>query len=414
MATDFSHTRRLTLHTVIALCLAIIFAFVVRHFTSSILLGGWLRVPGELFLRGLFMLVIPIIITSMVCGASQLSGPAVIRSGLLAIALYLLTTVIAVSLSLLIASHFPFYVAQQVQAVDPVDISQAPSAVNVLISTIPKNIFRSMAEGDMLPIVVFSTFLGLVLATRKHQFPVVMSFFEECSKLLIAWIQVIIQFAPIGVFFLVAFALYRTGADLLYLMLQYFMLVAGILLLHALGTYAVLIKIFTRLSLREFYSSILSVATLAFGVSSSVAVLPITLQTVQERLKVPKAIAALTIPLGATINMDGTAIMQGVATIFIAHTYGISLSLMHYLMIISLSTLASIGTAGVPSAGLVMLAMVLEHIGLPASGIALIIGVDRLLDMCRTAVNVTGDALVACAVSHYSNKRKQGVCVEVK
>ena len=239
-----------------------------------------------------------------------------------------------------------------------------------------------------------------------------MSFFEESSKLLIAWIQVIIQFAPIGVFFLVASALYRTGADLLYLMLQYFLLVAGILLLHALGTYAVLIKLFTRLSLQEFYSSIVSVATLAFGVSSSVAVLPVTLETVQERLKVPKAIAALTIPLGATINMDGTAIMQGVATIFIAHTYGVSLSLMHYLMIISLSTLASIGTAGVPSAGLVMLAMVLEYIGLPASGIALIIGVDRLLDMCRTAVNVTGDALVACAVSRYASKRVRGVCEE--
>ena len=251
----------------------------------------------------------------------------------------------------------------------------------------------------MLQVIVFSILFGISLTLVGKPGEPVLRFFQSVNEVIMKMVMIIIQFAPIGVFCLISKVFAEQGFGAIIPLSKYFFLVIGVLALHGMVTYPILLKLLSGLNPWRFFQNFKNVLVFAFSTSSSNATLPITLENVEHKMGVKNSIASFTVPLGATINMDGTAVMQGVATGFIAQAFGIDLTMTDYLMVVLTATLASIGTAGVPGVGLIMLAMVLKQVNLPVEGIALIIGVDRLLDMLRTAVNVSGDAMVTCVVA---------------
>jgi Na+/H+-dicarboxylate symporter len=276
--------------------------------------------------------------------------------------------------------------------------SEAPSVAQVFINMFPSNPIESMAKGEMLQIIIFAVLFGIAIALSGDAGQRIRQFFEDMNQVIMKLVHIVMQLSPYGVFFLMA-KLFTTLelADMGNLG-KYFGLVLFVLLFHGFVTYGLMIKLFGGLSPLMFFRKMKETALFAFSTSSSNASIASNMATTTGKLGVDNKVASFTVPLGATINMDGTAIMQGVATVFIAQVYNIDLTMSDYLLVVLTATLASIGTAGVPGVGLVMLAMVLQQVGLPVEGIALIIGVDRLLDMTRTAVNVTGDAMVSCLV----------------
>ena len=277
---------------------------------------------------------------------------------------------------------------------------EAPPLTDVIINIVPSNPVQAFANGDMLQIIFFVILFAIAMLMAGEAGKNLALGAEKMNEVMMKVVTLVMDFAPIGVFCLMAKTFSEQGIGLVMPMIGYFSVVVGCLLIHAFGTLNVLLASMTRLNPITFMSKIRPAQIFAFSTASSNATIPVTLQAVEKRMGVHNSIASFTVPFGATINMDGTAIMQGVATVFIANVYGIDLGLSQYLTIIGMSVLASIGTAGVPGVGLIMLAMVFNQVGLPVEGIALILGVDRLLDMVRTAVNVTGDAAVTCIVAH--------------
>jgi len=261
-----------------------------------------------------------------------------------------------------------------------------------------------MAEGNMLQIIIFSLFFGVALKGAGEFAMPLQQTFERLNKVILKLVTILIELAPYGVFSLLLTLFATQGIGVIGDLAKYFFLLLSVLILHGFLTYGLFISLVARLNPLIFFNKMKSVALFAFSTSSSSATMPVTLQAVRDKLGVNSSVSSFTVPLGATINMDGTAIMQGVATVFISQAFNIDISFTGYLMVILTATLASIGTAGVPGVGLIMLAMVLEQVGLPVEGIALIIGVDRLLDMTRTAVNVCGDAMVSCLVGKSENE----------
>jgi Na+/H+-dicarboxylate symporter len=312
---------------------------------------------------------------------------------------YLATTAIAVSLALLVSVFVG--PGKNVSLVSDVSFqaSAAPPLADVLVDMVPSNPVRAMADGKMLQIIVFALLLGYAISHAGEQGRRLAGFFRDMEAVVMKMVEILMWLAPYGVFALLAKLFANLGIGAIVDLAAYFLTVLAVLLLHALGVYSLLLTTFAGLSPRILLSKIRPVWAFAFSTASSGATLPVTLRTVEKRMGVHNSVAGFTIPLGATINMDGTAIMQGVATVFIAQVYGVDLSLTAYLTVILTATLASVGTAAVPGVGLITLALVLEQAGLPVEGIALIIGVDRLLDMVRTAVNVTGDATVSLIVA---------------
>lgn len=366
-----------------------------------VLVDGILRLVGEFFITSLMMLVVPLVFVSLVVGTCSMSDPAKLgRIGGKALMLYLVTTGIAVSIALTVASIVkPGSGGSMAEQDVSFEAQQAPSFVDVLIDMVPRNPINALAEGNMLQIIVFALLFGISMALVGKPGERLKGFFEDINAVIMKLVMILMQVAPYGVFALLA----RTFADLglgelLGDLAVYFVTVLVILLVHGFIVYPAILSALTRLSPVIFIRKMLSNQIFAFSISSSNAAIPVTLRTTTKRLGVDNKIASFTVPLGATINMDGTAIMQGVATVFIAQLYGIDLTMQQYLMVILTATLASIGTAGVPGVGLIMLAMVLQQVGLPVEAIGLIIGVDRLLDMTRTAVNITGDAMVTTIV----------------
>jgi Na+/H+-dicarboxylate symporter len=256
----------------------------------------------------------------------------------------------------------------------------------------------------MLSIIFYAIMTGVaILLVGKRAKPVVQAS-ELLNEIAMKMVDLIMSVAHIGVFCLIAKTFAEQGIGLLMPMASYFLTVLGALAIHLFITLVVLLYVFTRFNPITFLKKMRNAQAFAFSTASSSATIPVTLRSVTERLGVNNSVASFTVPLGATINMDGTAIMQGVATVFIANVYGIELGIVGYLTVIGMAVLASIGTAGVPGVGLIMLAMVLNQVGLPLEGIGIILGVDRLLDMCRTAVNITGDAMVSTIVAKGENK----------
>lgn len=367
----------------------------------TVFTDGILHIVGQVFLAGLMVLVVPLVFVSLVCGTAALDDIRHLgRVGVKTVVLYLFTTAVAISMALAAAlvvkpgAGFDLGDGSQDYAA-----SEAPSLVQVIIDIFPRNPINAMAEGNMLQIIVFAILFGVAMSLAGDAGKRLQSVFEDLNTVIMRLVWIIMAAAPFGVFALIARTFAAQGFDAVPPLLKYFLLVLAVLVVHALVTYPLLLKILSGLSPGMFLRKMREVQVFAFSTASSNATLPVTLRTVQEKFGVKRSVGSFTVPLGATINMDGTAVMQGVATVFIAQAYGIDLSVTDYLMVILTATLASVGTAGVPGVGLVMLAMVLNQVGLPVEGIALILGVDRLLDMVRTAVNVTGDAAVTCIVA---------------
>jgi Na+/H+-dicarboxylate symporter len=271
--------------------------------------------------------------------------------------------------------------------------------VDTILNIIPKNPISSMANGDMLPIIVFALFVGIMLAKMGTRGSVVANFFSQFNDLMMEMTMTIMGVAPVGVFCLIARTFANVGFSAFKPMIKYMANVSLALVIQCFIVYQVLLFMFTRLNPMKFIRKFLPVMGFAFSTATSNATIPMSIDTLDKKMGVSRKISSFTIPLGATINMDGTSIMQGVAVIFIAQAYGISLSGSDLATVVATATLASIGTAGVPSVGLITLSMVLTSVGLPTEGIALIMGIDRILDMMRTAVNITGDAVCTTIIS---------------
>lgn len=364
------------------------------------LTGGLLYVVGQVFISLLKMLVVPLVFVSLVCGSSSLSDPKMLgRVGGKTIGLYLLTTAIAVSIALGAAIIFKPGIGANPVAAAEATVAEATPFTQVLIDMVPTNPISAMAEGQMLPIIFFAVLLGVSITLSKSTGVRVANWFKDINAVIMKLVTLVMRFAPYGVFSLIAILTATSNSDDFMAVGRYVLLVMIMLFVHALVVYPALLMILGRLNPLVFMSKLRAAMIFAFSTASSNATIPVTLDTVERRVGVSNKIASFTIPLGATINMDGTAIMQGIATGFIAQFYGIDLTVSQYLMVVVMVILASIGAAGVPSVGLVILAGVLSQVGLPAEGIALILGVDRLLDMTRTVVNITGDSTVTTIVA---------------
>ncbi len=390
----------------------------------------WIEPAGTAWIRLITMVVVPLVFASLIVGTASLGDITKLgRIGSKTIVYYLATTAIAVTIGLVLSN-----VVQPGSRMSPeglealrstymadgsskVELAQeAPGLVDVLVNMIPRNPVEALANGDMLPIIFFAIFLGAaVSALPKERRDHIVGFFDGLNEACMVMIHWIMKLAPYAVFALIGAVIARFGLDVLGSLMVYVVTVVAGLLLHVLLTYTAALRFLARRSPADFFRRIRGVQLIAFSTSSSNATLPLTMETAEEELGVEKEVSSFVLPLGATINMDGTALYQAVATMFIAQVLIGDISLITQFGIVLTATLASIGAAGVPSAGIIILVVVLEGVlagtGIdPAAGIALILGVDRILDMCRTAVNVTGDLTAAAVIdrSEYEHALKRG------
>ncbi len=373
---------------------------------QSYLVGGLFHVAGAIFINMLKMLVVPLVTFSLICGVCGLGDVNKLgRVGLKSFLLFMLTTALAISLAIGLASLIgpgkDFEMAES--SSQSFTAPEAPPLTQVIIDLVPSNPIAAYAEGNMLQIIFFTILFAVCILMIGERGKPIAEGAERLNEVMMQVVNVVMNIAPYGVFALMAKTFALQGLGLIVPMISYFGVVALVLLLHATGTLMVLLKLLGRVNPLTFLKKMRATQVFAFSTSSSNATIPVTLRSTEKRLGVDNSTASFVVPFGATINMDGTAIMQGVATVFIANVYGIELGLGGYLTVIGMAVLASIGTAGVPGVGLIMLAMVFNQVGLPIEGIALIMGVDRLLDMMRTAVNVTGDAAVTTIVARSEN-----------
>lgn len=370
-------------------------------FVQNYLVNGLFHVIGAAFVNALKMLVVPLVTFSLICGVCGIGDVSVLgRVGVKAFVLYIATTAIAVTLALVVAILVaPGEGFERVAGSASFTPTPAPPLADVFINIVPSNPVNAFAEGNMLQIIFFVILFAIAMLMTGDIGRQLADTADKLNEVMMKVVTLVMDFAPIGVFFLMAKTFSQQGIALILPMIGYFSVVIFCLLLHGLGTFSLLISVFAKLNPLIFLRKMRPAHIFAFSTASSNATIPITLQVVEKRLGVDNSTAAFTVPLGATINMDGTAIMQGVATVFIANVYAIELDIIDYITVVGMSILASIGTAGVPGVGLIMLAMVFNQVGLPIEGIGLILGVDRILDMMRTAVNVTGDATVSCIVA---------------
>ncbi|WP_449539540.1 dicarboxylate/amino acid:cation symporter [Ferdinandcohnia sp. Marseille-Q9671] len=369
----------------------------------------WVFVPlGQIFLSLIKMLVVPIVLVSITLGVAGLGDPKKLgRIGAKTITYFIATTTIAISIGIALASLFKPGAGGgfDTEGATYEGATEAPPFMETLIGIIPTNPITAMNDANMLQIITFSLFIGLALTVLGEKTKGILNLFEQANEVLMYLVNLVMKTAPYGTFGLIATAIGSQGYDAIKAMIAYFLIVLAALLLHAVITYGGTVAFLAKRNPIEFIKGFAPAMTVAFSTSSSSATLPISMETAQKNLKVPEPISSFVQPLGATINMDGTAIMQGVATIFIAQVFGYDLSFSQIIVVILTAVLASIGTAGVPGVGLIMLAMVLQAVGLPPEGIGLIIGIDRLLDMTRTAINITGDAACAVYVAESEKKR---------
>jgi Na+/H+-dicarboxylate symporter len=374
------------------------------HLFNAVVLNGFIDGGGRIFIALLKMLVVPLVFVSLVCGAASLGDTGSVgRLGGKTIGLYLVTTAVAVSLAMLIAlttdPGLGGESASGMASASTYEPKTAPSVKDTFVNVVPSNPIAAMADGKMLQVILFALLFGLALSKAGASGEKLRGFFSDLNDVMMRLISMIIALTPIGVFCLMTQLGATLGLAEIAKVAMYFATIVIALLVHASLVYPLLLKTLTGLNPLVFLRKMREALLVAFSTSSSGATLPVTLRTVEHKLGVQNNVASFAVPLGATINMDGTAIMQGVATVFIAQFYGIDLGLSALLTVVLTATLASIGTAAVPGVGLITLTLVLDQVGLPVEGIALIIGVDRLLDMLRTAVNVTGDATVATIVA---------------
>ncbi|WP_071393979.1 dicarboxylate/amino acid:cation symporter [Bacillus tuaregi] len=364
---------------------------------------------GKIFLNLINMLVVPIVFVSITLGAAGLGDPKKLgRIGLKTISFFLVTTAIAISIAIALAYVFqPGAAGEFDLSTAEFNAAEAPPVSETLLNIIPTNPVRSLVEGNMLQIIVFAVFIGLGISVLGNKVRGIMNLFEQANDILMYLVNTVMKFAPFGTFGLIASAVGKQGFDAMKAMGLYMFVVLLALFVHFIITYGGSVALLGKRNPIKFIKDFAPAMSVAFSTSSSSATLPVSMNVAQKKLKVPESISSFVQPLGATINMDGTAIMQGVATIFIAQVVGSELTFVQLITVVLTAVLASVGTAGVPGVGLVMLAMVLQTVNLPVEGIALIIGIDRLLDMTRTAVNTAGDAACAVIVAETEKRREE-------
>ncbi len=403
----------LTMKVVIGMLLGIIVGLTINlmelnnvgSYTHTYIIEGLFLVIGKMFISALKMLVVPLVFFSLICGVCGIGDIKTLgRVGSKSFALYILTTAIAITLGITLASTVGIGTGMGLESTADFISKTAPPLSQVLINIIPTNPIKTMAEGDMLPLIFFSILTGISLIMVGRKAEGFIEGIEVANEVMMKMVMIVMSVAPYAVFALIAKSMAELGLDLLNQLAAYVLVLTSSLLIHLFIVLMIVLKLFSGLSPRLFLKKIRSAQVFAFSTASSNATIPITLRTVTERMGVNNSVASFTVPFGATINMDGTAIMQGVATVFIANIYGIELGFVGYLTVILMSVLASIGTAGVPGVGLIMLSMVFTQVGLPVEGIGLILGVDRLMDMIRTVVNVSGDAVVSTIIAKSEGK----------
>jgi Na+/H+-dicarboxylate symporter len=373
---------------------------------SKYVTNGILNIGGTIFINLMRLLVVPIVLVSLTCGICSLEDIKKIGSvGWKSICLFIGTTVVAIIIALIFANLFQLGVGQHLSPVSgSVQAGNIPTLYDLLINIVPTNLFKAMADGDMLQIIVFAVLFGIAINISGASGKRVTSFLQDFNSVIMKMIMMVMRFAPYGVFCLIAILFAKFGFDLLRQLLNYFLTVLFVLVVHTILTYSFLLKFFCKLNPMTFFRKMYPVILFSFSTSSSNASIPITLEVAEKKIGLSSVISSFVIPLGININKNGTAIMQGVASIFIANAYDVHIGLVGNLIIVLTATLASIGTGGVPSVGIMALIIVLRQLGVPIEGIALILGIDRLLDMARTSVNVLGNAVVACVVGKSENE----------
>ncbi|CAM2988656.1 dicarboxylate/amino acid:cation symporter [Salinicoccus roseus] len=419
--------NKLTIQIIIALILGIIVGSVLSPMADQ----SWVQwvdqyifnLVGQLFLNMIFMMVVPVVFISIVLGVVNVGDPKMLGGiGLKTLAFYLATTAIAITIAMIVANVLNPGEGQS-QLLDSQEVSDYRESEleggstgealqqgfdQTVINLIPTNIIEAMGTQNMLQIIAFAIFIGVAIIAGKEKSARLTALFEEANDV-VMWIVMAIMkyFAAIGAFGLVATAFVQAGFGAIQQLGMYFICVLLALFIHLALVYGSTVQFLAKKSFVWFIKNFAPAMGVAFSTSSSSAVLPISLETAQDNLKIRKSISSFVQPLGATINMDGTAIMQGVATVFIAQLSGIDLTLMQMITVVIIAVVASIGTAGVPGVGLVMLAMVLTAVGLDPAAIGIIIGIDRLLDMTRTMVNITGDAAIALVINEQQTRREE-------
>lgn len=369
-------------------------------FVNSYLINGLFEVVGKIFITLLEMLVVPIVFVSLVCGVCHLgSSEKFGQLSLKVLTFFIATTLIAATIGVLCATIS--HVGENIHLTLSSHFAapQAMSIKEMILNLIPTNLVAAMAQGNLLQIIIFALLLGIAISMAGIAGKRISELFNLFNTVLMKLIELVMRFAPYGVFCLITVAFANIGLSLIKELLLYCFIVMLALAIQLFITYGLSLSLLAKLNPIIFFRKMTSVMLFAFSTSSSSATIPFNLETTEEKLGVDNSIAAFTIPLGATIHLDGTAIMQAVASVFIAHIYHVGLTMTSYITIILMATLASSSTGGIPGVGILSLAIVLQQAGLPLEGIGLLIGVDRLIDMLRTIVNITGDTVAACIVA---------------
>tara|TARA_Y100001954_G_C15744303_1_gene570184 strand:- start:172 stop:1383 length:1212 start_codon:yes stop_codon:yes gene_type:complete len=361
---------------------------------------SFLEFGGNVFLKTIKMLVVPIVFFSLINGVANLNNIATLgRIGIKSIFIYILTTFFAITISLTIANFFqPGKGINSTPSDNKFNISEPPTFLEILIDIIPQNPFHALVEGNMLQVIFFAILIGGAISSMKN-LKLMKNFFFDFNEVIMKILSFVMIIAPFGIFCLIGQTFATQGISSIFELMKYFVLVILVLLIHVSIVYLPIIRFYGKIQLKDFFLGIKEALLFSFTTSSSSATIPVTLNCLKKKFHIKDNIASFTVPLGATINMDGTAIMQGIATVFIANFYGIELFFSDFVSIIITATLASIGTAGVPGVGIIMLGMVLNQVGLPLEGIAIVMGVDRFLDMLRTSVNISGDTMVSIVIN---------------
>ena len=401
--------KKLTLTTKILLGLLLGFLFGLAlnniqdgFIKNTVLLDGVFKILGNGFTSAIKMMVVPLVFVSLVCGTSSMGDVKRLgRIGGKTMIFYLGTTAIAIIISLALGNLLKPGTGLDMSSMvtGEVTIGESKSVVDIILGIIPSNPVQSLAEGEMLQIIFFAMLLGVAMSILGKKADPVRVIFESANEICMKMVSIIMMAAPYGVFALVSTTFATVGTDAVFALLKYIVIVLLGLLIHVIFVYGGLFKLFTRQKIKPFLSKFSRVAAITFSTASSNASVPASLEIMDE-LGVSKGVRSFTIPMGATINMDGTAIMQGIAALFIAQIYNIELGMNDMMTIVLTATLASIGTAGVPGVGMIMLSMVLQSVGLPLEGIGLIMGVERIIDMFRTTVNVMGDNICTLIIAN--------------
>ena len=400
----------LTNKILLGLLLGFVFGLILNkipggYIKDTLLLGGVLHVVGNGFTSAIKMMVVPLVFVSLVAGTSSMGDVKKLgRIGGKTMVFYLATTAIAIVISLILGNLLKPGAGLDMSSMmtSEVVIGESKSITDIILGIIPSNPIQSLANGDMLQVIFFAILIGIAINLVGKNAQPVKALFESLNEICMKIVGIVMLFAPYGVFALVSTTFATTGTSAILVLLKYVLVVLLGLLIHITVVSGGLVKLFTKQKIKPFLNKFTRVAAVTFSTASSNASVPVSLE-VMEELGVGKSTRSFTIPMGATINMDGTAIMQGIASLFIAQIYGIELEIDAMATIVLTATLASIGTAGVPGVGMIMLSMVLQSVGLPLEGIGLIMGVERIIDMFRTTVNVMGDNVCTLIIANSEN-----------